>query len=129
MKNLRLLANLMLALAAIVCVGVFTFDRLSSVSAQRVNERWEHCFVAYNGTTTKGALDTYEGVATISYQGPGSVRIEDVKGTAEGDAAAASRNAFSQAVSRLGTNGWELAAAGPSPNGEQPVLYFKRQQK
>src|SRR5262249_25971772 len=111
------------------CVAVFAFDRLSSVSAQRVNERWEHCFVAYDSTATKGAVGGYEGIATITYLGAGSGRTEDVKGSSDSDSAAASRNAFSQAVSRLGTSGWELAAVGPSPNGEQPVLYFKRQQR
>src|SRR5215468_1034080 len=97
MKNLRLLANVMVAAAAVVCIGVFVFDRLSSVSAQRVNERWEHCFVAYDSTATKGAVGGYEGLATITYLSAGSGRTEEVKGSSDSDSAAASRNAFSQA--------------------------------
>ena len=131
MRNLGQLAKVTFAIAVLAYIGVFFFDRSLPVSAQRVNDsRWEHCFVSYDSTATKGAIDKYEGTANITYFSSGSMRTEQIKGTADDDATSASKNALSQAVARLGSSGWELVAAGPAVSSDgAAVLYFKRQQK
>jgi len=129
MRTIRLLANILVVIAAVVYVGLFAGDRVSPVSAQRVSgARWEYCYVSPDGTSSRGADGKYESSATIYYFSYGPQRTEKVTGT--GDASySASTNAFSQAVAKLGRSGWELAAVAPNISvSDQPVPYFKRQQ-
>ena len=133
MNTLHLVSKAAVLAAAVGLIGMVAFYGSSIASAQRPGDvRWEHCFVSY-GSIVKdadGRDERYETAATITYLFGGSVRTEQVKASGADDQVAITRDAVSQAISRLGNTGWEMVSVGPSifPNGET-VLYFKRQQK
>lgn len=130
MKNLRLISRIAFSAAVVLCMGILAFYSSSIASAQRtVESNWEHCFVSYGSIVKEGNTEKYEAGATITYLSFGSVRSEVIKASGD-DSTAITRNAFSQAVTRLGNSGWEMVTVGPSifPD-ESTVLYFKRQRR
>ncbi len=85
-----------------------------------VGQRWEYCAVskaAYAGPPRAG-------VYWISYFHEAGVQVVEVQASpTEGSGAA-----FAKAVSKLGSEGWEMVAPGPLEvnQAQASALYFKR---
>jgi hypothetical protein len=90
------------------------------VAGQDLSRKWEYCALskaAYLGPSRAG-------VHWINYFQENGVRVVEVEASAtEGGGAA-----FAKAISRLGSEGWEMVAPGQIEvnQGQTGAIYFKR---
>ena len=104
-----------------------------SVQAQANEEnraaprRWEYCSVVpVNGFSEE--MGKYRGTAMIYYTRDGEARPEKVEATIS-DRVKLSDSVMAKAVTKLGSEGWEMVGEGTFLNyasNDGKVLYFKR---
>ena len=127
MNRKQLLLVLPAILAGLVLAAAVSDKLLATPSAQAreaegpgAGQRWEYCALskaAYSGPPRAG-------IYWISYFNETGVQVAEVQASAtEGGGAA-----FAKAISRLGSEGWEMVAPGALDvnQSQTSALYFKR---
>jgi hypothetical protein len=118
MLKTRSVSLLLLILGAGIVLGVFLHNNFSmkTVEAQSDKSQWEYCRVQghLSGADRFGRSFNY---ATIEYYQQADIKREEIK--------LERSSALSQAIARLGEEGWEMFELEAIENS-YPYYYFKR---